>query len=148
MDESRKKPDGALSRREFLGSTAGAGAVTLLGKSDAGVAAEPESGETTARPYLAGPSAAQEARDVGSTQSPKSERAIQRAGSDLMVQVLNELGIEYVACNPAASFEGLQESIVNFNSENRNPNCCNPERRFGWPTTGLWKKSAAIPDDP
>ncbi len=31
-----------------------------------------------------------------------------------MVQVLRDLGIEYVAANPAASFEGLQESVINY----------------------------------
>lgn len=31
-----------------------------------------------------------------------------------MVQVLRDLEIEYVAANPAASFEGLQESIINY----------------------------------
>lgn len=39
-----------------------------------------------------------------------------------MVQVLHDLGIEYIAANPAASFEGLQESIVNYSSASRNPN--------------------------
>ena len=122
MDESRKKGDGVLNRREFLGTTAGAGAVTLLGKSDSSVAAEPDSGAAAARPYLAGPSAAQQARDVGAAKPADTGRAIQRAGSDLMVQVLNEMGIEFVAANPAASFEGLQESIVNFSSATRKPN--------------------------
>lgn len=31
-----------------------------------------------------------------------------------MVQTLKELGIEFVAANPGSSFEGLQESIVNY----------------------------------
>ena len=56
----------AINRRQFIGSTAGAGAVTLLGKSDPAVSAEPEPGTAAARPYLAGPNAAQQARDVGS----------------------------------------------------------------------------------
>ena len=33
-----------------------------------------------------------------------------------MVQTLKELGIEFVASNPGSSFEGLQESIVNYGS--------------------------------
>ena len=33
-----------------------------------------------------------------------------------MVQTLKELGIEFVAANPGSSFEGLQESIVNYGS--------------------------------
>jgi acetolactate synthase I/II/III large subunit len=31
-----------------------------------------------------------------------------------MVQTLRELGIEFVAANPGSSFEGLQESVVNY----------------------------------
>jgi thiamine pyrophosphate-dependent acetolactate synthase large subunit-like protein len=35
-------------------------------------------------------------------------------GSDLMVEVLRELGIRYIALNPGASYRGLQDSLVNF----------------------------------
>ena len=35
-------------------------------------------------------------------------------GSDLMVEMLRELGIKYVALNPGASYRGLHDSIVNF----------------------------------
>ena len=38
-------------------------------------------------------------------------RAVNRPGSDLMVQVLKDLGVEYAAANPGSSFEGLQESV-------------------------------------
>ena len=31
-----------------------------------------------------------------------------------MVQVLRDLGIEHVAANPGSSFEGIQESIINY----------------------------------
>ena len=31
-----------------------------------------------------------------------------------MVQVLRDLGVEYVAANPGSSFEGLQESLINY----------------------------------
>ena len=44
------------------------------------------------------------------------DRAAIRPGSDLMVQVLKDLNIEYIAANPASSFEALQESIVNYGS--------------------------------
>src|SRR5919109_3243872 len=37
-------------------------------------------------------------------------------GSDLMVEVLRELGIRYIALNPGASYRGLHDSIVNFES--------------------------------
>jgi acetolactate synthase-1/2/3 large subunit len=49
-------------------------------------------------------------------------RTITRPGSDLMVQTIRELGIEYVAANPGSSFEGLQESFINYgNPPNRMP---------------------------
>jgi thiamine pyrophosphate-dependent acetolactate synthase large subunit-like protein len=55
------------------------------------------------------------AREVGSAVPPTLvERAVRRPGSDLMVQVLRDLEIEYVVSNPGSSFEGLQESIVNY----------------------------------
>jgi thiamine pyrophosphate-dependent acetolactate synthase large subunit-like protein len=39
-----------------------------------------------------------------------------------MVQTIRELGIEYVAANPGSSFEGLQESFINYgNPPNRMP---------------------------
>src|ERR1043166_6550020 len=37
-------------------------------------------------------------------------------GSDLMVEMLRELGIKYIALNPGASYRGLHDSIVNFDS--------------------------------
>jgi acetolactate synthase I/II/III large subunit len=37
-----------------------------------------------------------------------------RPGSDVMVQTLKDLGIEFIAANPGSSFEGLQESVVNY----------------------------------
>ena len=58
-------------------------------------------------------------RDVGDTRPPNildKDRAAIRPGSDLMVQVLKDLNIEYIAANPASSFEALQESIVNYGS--------------------------------
>ena len=39
-------------------------------------------------------------------------------GSDLMAEMLRELGIKYIALNPGASYRGLHDSIVNFEGEN------------------------------
>ena len=38
-------------------------------------------------------------------------------GSDLMVEVLRELGIKYIALNPGASYRGFHDSMVNFEPE-------------------------------
>ncbi|HWP60428.1 MAG TPA: thiamine pyrophosphate-binding protein [Candidatus Acidoferrales bacterium] len=50
-------------------------------------------------------------------------------GSDLIVDLLKALGIEYVALNPGSSFRGIHDSLVNYNG-NRNPEivlCCHEE---------------------
>src|SRR6185436_11073514 len=65
-------------------------------------------------------------RDGGDVRPPATARPVQRAvirpGSDLMVQVLKDLGIEYIAGNPGSSFEGLQESVINYgNPPNKMP---------------------------
>mgnify|MGYP003693928023 CR=1 FL=1 len=72
------------------------------------------------------PTAARSRRDGGDVRPPATagpaQRAVIRPGSDLMVQVLRDLGIEYIAGNPGSSFEGLQESIINYgNPPNRMP---------------------------
>jgi thiamine pyrophosphate-dependent acetolactate synthase large subunit-like protein len=41
-------------------------------------------------------------------------RTVVRPGSDLMVDALKSVGIEFVMANPGSSFEGLQESIINY----------------------------------
>src|SRR5579863_3134492 len=35
-------------------------------------------------------------------------------GSDVVVELLRELGIPYIALNPGASYRGLHDSLVNF----------------------------------
>src|SRR5712671_1900256 len=37
-----------------------------------------------------------------------------RSGSDFMVDVIKTLNIDYVACLPASTFRGLQESLLNY----------------------------------
>ncbi len=57
-------------------------------------------------------------RETGNVRPPAVVRTITRPGSDLMVQTLRDLGIEYVAANPGSSFEGLQESFINYGNPN------------------------------
>ncbi|MGH7832685.1 MAG: thiamine pyrophosphate-binding protein [Candidatus Binatia bacterium] len=52
-----------------------------------------------------------------------------RYGSDLIVDLLKALGIEYAALNPGSSFRGIHDSLVNYNG-NRDPEiilCCHEE---------------------
>ena len=39
-----------------------------------------------------------------------------RYGSDLVVDLLRAAGVEYVALNPGATFRGLHDSLVNYQS--------------------------------
>jgi acetolactate synthase-1/2/3 large subunit len=112
---SKQKSKNGVNRRGFLkgaavGAAGGATAlVTGVGNSQAQTIAE------AALPVAVPPPTPQQIdRDAGNARPPTEVRAVQRAGSDLMVQVLKDLGIEYVASNPGSSFEGLQESIVNY----------------------------------
>ena len=116
----------AVNRRGFLkGAAAGAAAlVTNVSSSEAQpgttAPAGQRGGETGSAPA---PTPAQIARDAGNVQPPAvGARAITRPGSDLMTQVLKDLGVEYVAANPGSSFEGLQESLINYgNPPNKMP---------------------------
>ena len=113
-----KKLGRTVGRRGFLTGvvTAAAGAAALTRIPVSGLEAA-QRGESNAP--APPPSPAQVDRDAGSARPPVArprpgERAVVRPGSDLMVQVLKDLGIEYVAVNPGSSFEGLQESIINY----------------------------------
>jgi acetolactate synthase-1/2/3 large subunit len=50
-------------------------------------------------------------------------------GSDLIVDVLGDLGIEYAALNPGATFRGLHDSLVNYGGNERPGiiQCCHEE---------------------
>src|SRR5258708_12248989 len=61
-----------------------------------------------------------------------SENPVQRApeyGSDLVVDLLQALGIEYAAFNPGASFRGLHDSLINYGGDQspRTVLCCHEE---------------------
>lgn len=107
------KDAAGLTRRAFIGTTAGA-AAALTGRAQA---------QETERPAGApAPSARQLRRDLDATPPPATVDRVENPGSDLMVQVLRDLGIEFVTSNPGSSFEGLWESIVNSgDTPNRNP---------------------------
>src|SRR5262245_54171527 len=127
MAKSRKP---SVNRRGFLkGAAVGAaaGATALVGTLPASEAAQapPQNapaaqgarGQATGAPA---PTPEQLARDAGSARPPATVRAVNRAGSDLMVQVLKDMGVEYAAANPGSSFEGFQESCINYGGEKRN----------------------------
>ena len=117
-----KKP--AVGRRNFLKSVA-AGAATLAAPAEAlhaapGAPAEPQ--PSAAMPVLpplieADPPAESEVLNVD------------RTGSDFMVDILKNLGFEYVCCVAGSSFRALHESVINYGG-NKNPeliSCCHEE---------------------
>ena len=126
MARSRKT---SVNRRGFLkGAAAGAAAgatalVSGLPVSEAaqttatGAAAQGQRGQAGGAPA---PTPEQLARDAGNARPPAGVRAVTRAGSDLMVQVLKDMGVEYAAANPGSSFEGFQESCINYGGDKRN----------------------------
>lgn len=116
-----KQKKSAVGRRGFLKNAAGAaaGAAALVtgtplvdaqtqGTQGHGTAGAPSTG-------VPAPTEAQLFREAGNIRPPAvPARAITRAASDLMVQTLKELGVEYAAANPGSSFEGFQESVINY----------------------------------
>ena len=116
----------SVGRRSFLrnaaaGAAAGAAALVTPPLVEA-QAQNTGTGAAPAAPGVPAPTQAQLDRETGNVRPPVAVRTITRPGSDLMVQTIRELGIEYVAANPGSSFEGLQESFINYgNPPNRMP---------------------------
>jgi acetolactate synthase-1/2/3 large subunit len=128
----------SVGRRGFLKNAAAgaAGAAALVstplveGQSQNAPTQRNGKGAPAAAPA---PTEAQLFREAGNIRPPVEVRKITRPGSDLMVQVLRDLGIEYAAANPGSSFEGFQESVINYG----NPPNVKPE----W-ITALHEESA------
>jgi thiamine pyrophosphate-dependent acetolactate synthase large subunit-like protein len=57
---------------------------------------------------------------MGHLQEPTTQ-VVGRAGSDFMVDVIKSLKIDYIFANPASSFRGLHESLINY-GKNTMPN--------------------------
>jgi len=69
-----------------------------------------------------------------------------RFGSDLMVEMLERMGAEYVFINPGSSFRGLHDSLVNFHG-NTSPQIvlATHEMTAVAMAHGYWKASKKIP---
>jgi thiamine pyrophosphate-dependent acetolactate synthase large subunit-like protein len=114
----------AIDRRKFFrdaataaAGTAAAGGILTGLETDAGAQGQGQGrgGQAPAGNGAAPPPTPEQVqRDSGRVQPSGNQRAAVRPGSDLMVQVLRDLGVEYVAANPGSSFEGLQESLINY----------------------------------
>lgn len=117
--KDRERP--GVDRRAFLKGAATGAATIAVGAPSLGAQGADTSISTNAARDSGGGAAPrtadQLARDAGGASPPPiPAKVTRRPGSDLMVQTLKELGIEFVASNPGSSFEALQESIVNYGS--------------------------------
>src|SRR5208282_5491371 len=121
MASSKK---GSVGRRNFLKGTVG-GAAALVAASPHPAPAQ-QLGQQQEAVRSATAAVVTEERDP----SPSVEvLTADHPGSDFMVDVLKELGFDYIFANPGSSFRGLHESLVNYGG-NKNPEfitCCHEE---------------------
>jgi thiamine pyrophosphate-dependent acetolactate synthase large subunit-like protein len=110
-----------VSRRGFIASAAVAGAAAT-GAAPTGVlaATAPESAAPQKLPAATRPSAMVATAEVGNPRELPAAAKEGAAGSDFMVDVIKSLDIKYMPCNPASSFRGLHESLINYGG-NKNP---------------------------
>jgi thiamine pyrophosphate-dependent acetolactate synthase large subunit-like protein len=105
---ARNRSNVKVDRRTFLTGIAGATAAAV----PPGAAAVPGGAAAARRPSALPPTAQVIAAETG---TPQALAHAQRPdGSDFMVDVIKTLDIEYVTSNPASSFRGLHESLVNY----------------------------------
>src|SRR5579864_2121096 len=98
-----------LNRRKFLAGVTIAGAA---GPQVANAAIVADAPVVTPRRSALRPSAKIAAAETGTPAvAAKAEGA---PASDFMVDVIKSLDIAYVTCNPANSFRGLHESLINY----------------------------------
>src|SRR6266568_8290105 len=107
---ARKDPRPEVNRRKFLAGVAVAGAAVTATKNGASAATPPTAAGRL--PSAVRPTAQQIAAEAGVVKEMKPVAG--RANSDFMVDVLKSLDIDYVYSNPASSFRGLHESLINY----------------------------------
>jgi len=99
-----------IDRRKFLAGVALAGAASA--SPEGAKATTPPIVEKAPRPSALRPSAAVAAAETGTPQI--SAKPAGMPGSDFMVDVIKSLDIPYLPSNPAQSFRGLHESLIDY----------------------------------
>jgi acetolactate synthase-1/2/3 large subunit len=108
---ARKETRTDVSRRKFLAGAAVA--TTAATVSNGAQAASPGATVNKRLPSAVVPTAHQIATETGGLREPTTQIP-GRPASDFMVDVIKSLKIEYVYSNPASSFRGLHESLINY----------------------------------
>jgi thiamine pyrophosphate-dependent acetolactate synthase large subunit-like protein len=101
------KPDRQVDRRTFLTGVAVAGAATAVPAQ-----ADAATGPGRPLPSALPPSARLAAAETGTPEVLAHVGG--PPGSDFMVDVIKSLDIDYICSNPASSFRGLHESLINY----------------------------------
>jgi acetolactate synthase I/II/III large subunit len=107
---SKKTTSPKLNRRKFLtaAAVAGASGAVVPAKAATPIGLEPPQKLPSALP----PNAYVAANEAGNPQTPQGESG--RPGSDFMVDVIKTLDIKYLPANPASSYRGIHESLINY----------------------------------
>lgn len=108
MARKDARPD--VSRRKFLAGVAVAGAATTVAN---GAKASPGASANKRLPSAVMPNTLQIAAETGGLREPTTQLP-GRPASDYMVDVIKSMKIEYIYSNPASSFRGLHESLINY----------------------------------
>src|SRR5690242_8033529 len=104
----KRKPE--MKRREFLAGVVAAAPVATLASTTAAGAQNAAAPRTSTVPPVP-PN-----ENVLPDGTPLTES---RSGSDFIVDVIKTLNIDYVASLPAATFRGLQESLLNYGNNTK-----------------------------
>src|SRR5689334_1783940 len=115
-----RRDSSKVSRRKFLSGAAVAGAAATTAPIAAGAAGAPDGLAQAQPPSARRPDARVAAAEVGTPASTAAAHDNRVPGSDFMTDVIKSLDIKYVPCNPASSFRGLHESLINYGG-NKSP---------------------------
>ena len=127
-----KDTDIEMDRRKFLAGVAVVGTATtvMLPNSEAAAITRLPA-EPVRRPSALPPNAQFAAAEMETPQQPQYANG--RPGSDFMVDVIKTFDIKYMPCNPASSFRGLHESLIDYGG-NKQPEfltCMHEESAVG-----------------
>ena len=129
---ARKDTALGMDRRRFLAGVAITGTVSsaALPSSEAATATT-VAGETIHRPSALLPHAKLVAAETNTPRQTNYAKG--RPGSDFMVDVIKTIDVKYMPCNPASSFRGLHESLIDYGG-NKQPElltCMHEESAVG-----------------